>query len=209
VGDVFEPADFGIGSLFYAIRDAVIVANAKTERIVLWNQQAVNLFRYEEREALLLPLHALVPENLRDAHRKGLARFQEMGSGPLIDSGMPVELTGMRKDQRKVAIELTLTPVDQVDSEGSRFVLAIVRDISERKAGEEARLELREVELRQRQAAELHNKVVQGLTVAKLALEMGENARSAEAMSETLDSARRIVDSLLSAAEERQSGIDA
>ncbi|HYI44970.1 MAG TPA: PAS domain-containing protein [Actinomycetota bacterium] len=209
MGDVFEPADFGIGSLFYAIRDAVIVANAKTERIVLWNQQAVNLFRYEEREALLLPLHALVPENLRDAHRKGLARFQEMGSGPLIDSGMPVELTGMRKDQRKVAIELTLTPVDQVDSEGSRFVLAIVRDISERKAGEEARLELREVELRQRQAAELHNKVVQGLTVAKLALEMGENARSAEAMSETLDSARRIVDSLLSAAEERQSGIDA
>ncbi|MEA2446642.1 MAG: hypothetical protein QOK47_279, partial [Actinomycetota bacterium] len=178
-----------------------------TERIVLWNRRATELFRFSEREALLLPLHALVPEELREAHRAGLARYQEMGTGPLLESGAPVGLTGLRKDGRKIAIELTLTPIEEMDDDGSRFALAIVRDVSERKAGEEARLELLEVELRQRQAAELHNKVVQGLTVAKLALEMGENARSADAMAETLDSARAIVESLLAKAERTDSGI--
>ena len=39
VADSLAPEDFGIGQLFWAIRDAVVVGDAETGRIVLWNPQ--------------------------------------------------------------------------------------------------------------------------------------------------------------------------
>jgi PAS domain S-box-containing protein len=193
----FQPDDFDIGRLFYVVRDAVIVANARTERIVLWNDCATQLFGYSVEEALELPLHALVPENLRTAHRNGLARYQETGHGSLIDNSPPVELVGRRKDGSEVPIELTLTPIELQDAEGSRFALAIVRDASERKSAEEARLHLREAELRQKQALELNDTVVQGLAVAQMALEMGEEPTGLEAVQQTLNRAKQIVADLM------------
>jgi PAS domain-containing protein len=40
----------GIGMLFDTIRDAVVVASAETERIVLWNQTAARTFGYSAKE---------------------------------------------------------------------------------------------------------------------------------------------------------------
>jgi PAS domain S-box-containing protein len=199
------PEDFGIGRLFTVIRDAVIVANARTERIVLWNTCATELFGYTEQEALELPLHALVPENLRTAHRNGLARYQETGHGSLIDNSPPVELVGRCKDGSEVPIELTLTPIEGHETGGSRFALAIVRDASERKSAEETRLRLREAELRQKQALELNDTIVQGLAVAQMALEMGEEDTGLEAVQQTLQRAKQIVAGLL--ADLREEGI--
>src|SRR5687767_6516670 len=55
-----RPKDFGIGRLFEHVKDAVVVADAATERILLWNQGAHEMFGYEEEEALAMPLHRLV-----------------------------------------------------------------------------------------------------------------------------------------------------
>jgi PAS domain-containing protein len=41
---LLSAADFGIGRLFGHIRDAVIVGDARTGRIVLWNPAAEALF---------------------------------------------------------------------------------------------------------------------------------------------------------------------
>ncbi len=41
-----RPQDLGIGKLFENVRDAVIVANAETGRIVLWNRAAAEVFGY-------------------------------------------------------------------------------------------------------------------------------------------------------------------
>jgi PAS domain-containing protein len=41
-----DPQDLGIGRLFERIQDAVIVAVAKTQQIVLWNPAATNIFGY-------------------------------------------------------------------------------------------------------------------------------------------------------------------
>jgi PAS domain S-box-containing protein len=65
-----DPQDLGIGSLFERIQDAVIVAVAKTQRIVLWNPAATNIFGYSASEALGLRVEDLVPESLKDQHRK-------------------------------------------------------------------------------------------------------------------------------------------
>jgi PAS domain S-box-containing protein len=139
--------DLGIGELFERIRDAVIVADAETQRIVLWNPAATNTFGYAASEALELRVEALVPEYLKDQHRAGIARYAQTGRGPYIDSHTPLELPALRKDGEQIYIELSLSPirsVDKTDGKG-RFVLAIVRDITERKRAEE---ELRESEER-------------------------------------------------------------
>ena len=193
----FSPEDFGIGRLFKHIRDAVIVANARTERIVLWNACAGTMFGYDEAEALTLPLHALVPENLRDLHRTGLARYQETGGGNLIERGDPVELKAVHKEGHEMPIELTLTRVPERTDTGDRFVLAIVRDISERKNAELAALKLKESAADRRRALELNDTIVQGLAVAKLAFEQGEHEMGLHSVTNTLKQAQHLVARLL------------
>lgn len=203
------PEDFGIGRLFRHVRDAVIVANARSERIVLWNNCAGHMFGYSEAEALELPLHALVPENLRDLHRTGIARYQETGGGNLIENGNPVELIGLHRDGNEVPIELTLTQVPERSPEGDRFVLAIIRDISERKNAEVANLKLKEVENDRRRALELNDTIVQGLAVAKLAFEKGDHEMGLRSVTDTLKRSRKLVARLLGQIEESQGPIKA
>src|SRR5688500_18520036 len=55
-----QPGDFGIGRLFWVMRDAAMIADAATRRIVLWNPAAEALFRYSAQEAVGLPLERLI-----------------------------------------------------------------------------------------------------------------------------------------------------
>ena len=117
----------------------MIVAEARSQRIVLWNPVATKIFGYSISEALKLRIEALVPDHLKDQHRAGMARYAETGHGPYIDSHVPLELPALRKSGEEIYVELSLSPietVDEADGDG-RFVLAIVRDITERKQSEE------------------------------------------------------------------------
>lgn len=194
----------GLGRLFAHLRDAIIVADARTERIVAWNACASTIFGYTEEEARDLPLHDLVPETLRGAHRTGLAAYQETGKGNLIDSGTAVELVGLHKDGSEVPVELTLTAISDTNIEGHRFALAIVRDVSERRAAQETALKLREARARQQQALELNDTIVQGLAVAKMALEGGHSEKGLAAVTETLKKVKTLVAQLLSDLDEGQ-----
>lgn len=187
----------GIGRLFQEVRDAIIVADAHSERIVAWNVCAASLFGYSEEEAKQMPLHRLVPDNLRSAHRTGIARYQETGAGNLINSGTAVELVGLHKDGSEVPIELTLTAIPQPSTEGHRYALAIVRDMTERRAAQETALKLRDAQARQQQALELNDTIVQGLAVAKMALESGHPDKGLQAVTETLKRVKSLVADLL------------
>jgi PAS domain S-box-containing protein len=134
-----HPRDLGIGRLFERIRDAAIVADAKSQQIVLWNQAATNIFGYSVSEALGLRLEALVPEYLKDQYRVGVARYAETGHGPYIYLPSQLELPALRKGDKEIYVDLSLSPIGLVDDpDGSeRYVLAIVRDITERKRAEE------------------------------------------------------------------------
>ncbi len=135
-----RPKDLGIGKLFWRIRDAVIVAEARSQRIVLWNPTATKIFGYSTSEALELRIEALVPEHLKVQHRAGMARYAETGHGTYIDSDVPLELPALRKSGEEIYVELSLSPIEPVsEADGDeRFVLAIVRDITERKRAGEA-----------------------------------------------------------------------
>src|SRR5215218_2503770 len=134
-----RPQDLGIGRLFERIRDAAIVADAKSQRIVFWNQAATNIFGYSPSEVLGLHIEALVPEYLKDQHRVGIARYAETGHGPYIDPPSQLELPALRKGGKEIYVELSLSSIglgDDADG-GERYVLAIVRDITKRKRAEE------------------------------------------------------------------------
>jgi PAS domain S-box-containing protein len=136
-----RPQDLGIGSLFESIRDAVIVADAKTRRIVLWNEAATNIFGYSTSEALELRVEALVPDYLK-AHRSGIARYAEIGYGAYTGSYKPLELPALRKNGEEIYVEVSLSPIGLVGGTDSNeyYVVAMIRDVSERKwAEEEAR----------------------------------------------------------------------
>ena len=134
-----RPEDLGIGKLFERVRDAVIVADAKTERIVLWNPAAAEVFGYSISEALELRVEALVPGHLKAQHRKGIARYGETGCGRYIDSRTLLDLPAVKKNGEEILIELSLNPIEAPDGaeDNGRFVLAILRDVTERKRAEE------------------------------------------------------------------------
>jgi PAS domain S-box-containing protein len=134
-----RPEDLGIGHLFERVRDAVIVADARTQRILLWNPAATGIFGYPAPVALGgLRVEALVPEDLKARHREGIARYAETGHGPLIDSSAPFELPAVRDDGERIDVELSLNPIEPAGGGGrGRFVLAIARDVTARKRAEE------------------------------------------------------------------------
>jgi PAS domain S-box-containing protein len=157
-----RPQELGIGRLFERVRDAVIVAEARSGRVLLWNSAAEKVFGYSSSEALGMRVETLVPEYLKDQHRTGMTRYGESGHGPHIDSEALLELPAVRKDGQKIQVELSLNPLESNNgangsgnTNGSqdeeRYVLAVVRDVSRRREAEEA---LKESEERMRGLAD-------------------------------------------------------
>jgi PAS domain S-box-containing protein len=158
-GRVLAPRDLGMGRLFESIRDAVIVADANTGTMVLWNPAAEEIFGYSTTEALGMSVEELVPDYLRARHRAGMAGYRDTGRGRYIDSNTVLDLPAVRKTGEEIRVELTLSPIEPVDeaAAGGRFVLAIVRDASDRRRAEE---ELRESEQRYRLVARATNEAI-------------------------------------------------
>ncbi|HET7771859.1 MAG TPA: PAS domain S-box protein [Chloroflexota bacterium] len=130
------PDDVGIGRLFWRIPDAVIVGDAAAGTIELWNPAAEALFGYPAEAIVGRLLETLVPERLRPAHRAGLARFASTGTGPLVEGGQAVEMPALKRDGSEVWVEMRLSPVDH---EGRHLVLALIRDLTDRRQLERER----------------------------------------------------------------------
>jgi PAS domain S-box-containing protein len=132
-----RPQDVGIGRLFDSVRDAVILADTRTQQIVLWNPGATDIFGYSTAEALGLRIEALVPEYLKHRHREGITHYAETGHGSYIDSHKLLELPALIKSGEEISIEMSLSPIREIPGLDERaFVLAIIRNITERKKAE-------------------------------------------------------------------------
>jgi PAS domain S-box-containing protein len=150
----FVPADgwldLGPGWLFTNIRDAVVVVDAETGRIALWNPAATDLFGFTADEALELSILDVAADLLFTpqwvAARDG---------GP---SAQTVEIFAKRKTGPEVCVELTLSQLSS-PSTGRTYVLSVVRDISERRLAEEERIERIREQVALEEAAEAHRRL--------------------------------------------------
>src|SRR5262245_42640148 len=94
---VLSPGDLGIGRLFEQVRDAIVVADAASGKIVLWNPAAEHTFGYTAEEATGLAVEVLVPDELKPRHRAGMIGYLETGRGTILDGGQVVEVPARRK----------------------------------------------------------------------------------------------------------------
>jgi len=130
-----------------AISDA-LVAIDEQGLVVLFNPAAERLFGYRRDQMLGQSLDCLLPKRYQDRHREALKDYFSGGVSSRV-FGFPLELPALRADGREIVVELSLSLLSDGDS---RTVLAAFRDISRRKADEEA---LRQSEERFRELADL------------------------------------------------------
>jgi PAS domain S-box-containing protein len=149
--------------------DGIIAVDAEG-RIAFANPMATRIFGYEADELLGEPIEILLPEQLRGghvAHRDGYLRHpraRPMGSG--------LDLRGRNRSGEEFPVEISLSPVK---SNGRDFVVAIVRDVTERRRAAEELAQAHEVlalvDDRERIARDLHDTVIQRLFAVGLSLQ--------------------------------------
>lgn len=124
--------------------DGIITINAQGE-VVEFNPGAERIFGYARSEVLGRSLAELiVPADLREAHRQGLARCVATGEGRLL--GKIVEMPALRADGSEFPAELAVV---RIGLDGPPMFTAYIRDITERKRAE-AELHRLNQELEQR-----------------------------------------------------------
>jgi PAS domain S-box-containing protein len=107
-------------------RDAIVLADHQGI-ITLFNPAAQRMFGYSEPEALGQTLTILIPEEYREAHRCGFARYLETRETRVI--GRTIELRGRRKTGDTFPLEMTLSAIEMPDGIG---FLGSIRDLTER-----------------------------------------------------------------------------
>lgn len=121
----------GIEALFLYATEGILVANDKGE-IVRLNPSAAKLFGYEQGELMGQKIEALIPKRLSDKHIKHREGYNKNPHARSMGQG--VELFGLKKDGTELPVEISLSPYV---SEGQKFVIAFIIDITIRKQAEE------------------------------------------------------------------------
>lgn len=120
-----------------ATRDAMI-SIGNDGLITLFNPAAEEMFGYKKEEILGHPLDRLMPEQYRHHHNQYVTSYFDTGKPDGI-IGNTVELPALRSDGNIFQMEMSLSAGSLGDQQ---FVIAIARDITERKRTELSQEEL-------------------------------------------------------------------
>jgi PAS domain S-box-containing protein len=154
---------------FHAAPDGILIVDT-SGTIVVANPRLLDMFGYTADELIGVPVETLVPVAVREKHvhqRDGYSahpRSRPMGSG--------LDLRGLQKSGEEFPVEISLSPSGR---HGSPHIVAVVRDVTDRRREAEAlrvaREELAIVDERERIARDLHDTVVQRLFAIGLSLQ--------------------------------------
>ena len=125
-----------------ASKDAIVTVDEQG-LIRLFNPAAERMFKRRFGTVIGQPLNFLMPENLRDRHAESVRSYFDTGK-PDAAIDMTLELPAVTSDGTEFPIELSLSAGSH---DQGRFVMATIRDITQRRLMEEA---LRDSELRYR-----------------------------------------------------------
>lgn len=118
--------------LFEFSPDAVLVTDPSGS-IVRTNAQAARMFDYHREELVGQPVELLIPERFRAVHPKHRSAYSEQPRVRAMGAGL--ELYGRRKDGSELPVDIMLSPVETA---AGPLVLAVIRDVSEKKLTEKA-----------------------------------------------------------------------
>ena len=99
-----------------------------TGRVLEFNPAAERVFGYTRAQAVGQELAELIiPPELRERHRRGLAHYLATGEGPVLDRR--IEIAAVRADGIEILVELAITAF-RIDD--APIFTAYLRDITER-----------------------------------------------------------------------------
>jgi PAS domain S-box-containing protein len=170
-----------------AAPDGVLVV-ADDGRIVYTNQMAEQMFGYAPGALAGVKVDDLVPDAVRTRHAAHRDEYMQHPRTRPMGSGL--DLSARRASGNEFPVEISLSAVTVGDRAG---VIAVVRDVSERRAAErklnDAESELALVEDRERIARDLHDTVIQRLFAIGLSLQGGLVRARDDATRDRLESA--------------------
>ena len=121
------------GAVLDASLDAIITIDGRG-LVTEWNVAAERILGWTRAEAVGKEMAELiVPPDLREGHRRGLARLVATGRSALL--GERLELSAQRRDGTVFPAELAIVAVP---TEGEPAFTGFLRDVSRRKAADEA-----------------------------------------------------------------------
>ncbi|MFB6262301.1 MAG: diguanylate cyclase domain-containing protein [Bradymonadaceae bacterium] len=127
--------DRSFPALLDALPDGVLIADS-SGTIVLVNDELTEMFGYDQDELIGEAVEKLVPPEHRDDHfDRSTSFFEDPTDRPM---GTQLDLAGYRADETRLPIDIRLSPLP---TSGETHVLAVVRDMRERRELERALVE--------------------------------------------------------------------
>ena len=120
-----------VESIMNSVPDGIITID-RDGVVVEANPAVSTLFGYSKEELVGRNVKVLMPAAMHEAHDAGFGRFFRSGERKIVGCGS-VEVPARRKDGSEFVMQLSLTEM-MLDTQ--RFIVGIMRDVTERKAAE-------------------------------------------------------------------------
>lgn len=130
-----EASEARFQRLLEAAPDAIVIVD-DAGRIRLVNARVADWFGYRPSELLGGPVEILIPEPLRERHQQHRSAYMKAPNPRAM--GIGTQLAGRRSDGSEFPVEISLSPIATAEGD---LVIAVVRDITERRRLEQAREE--------------------------------------------------------------------
>jgi PAS domain S-box-containing protein len=201
--DVLATSEARQRAILETALDAVISID-RDSRVTYVNSAFEQTFGYRAAEAIGRDLaETIVPPSLREAHRRGLARYLETGHASILNRR--IEMSAMRADGTEFPAEVSVT---RTGLPGQPAFTAYVRDITDRRRAEQelmasrARLVAASDAARRRVTRDLHDGAQQRLVATLISLQLAEQRwesapqRARDLVGRALDDARKGLEDL-------------
>jgi len=131
--DALKRSEAQLAGMIGSAMDAIITVD-ESQRIMLFNDAAEKMFGCSQTEAIGESFERFIPETFRKAHRERIKEFaKKKVTGEIV--GTVRDLLGVRSSGEEFPMEASIS---RIYLSGQKFYTIILRDITERKAAEEA-----------------------------------------------------------------------